>query len=78
LLAGDRHDIGMARQDDAASVRTPDRREQIGFARAGPGERGGDAKAAEIIGDPPDQLEVRARRGRVEGDQPLEDLERRR
>jgi hypothetical protein len=73
----------MARQDDPAAAGLfacwrSDRREQIGFARAGPGQRGGDAEAAEIIGDPPDQLEVRARRGRVEGDQPLEDLERRR
>src|SRR3989442_696862 len=76
FLAGDRHDIGMARQHDAAAIVRADRRVEIGLALAGAAQRPSDAEASEIIGDPADQLEVRARRCRVEGYKAVEDLDR--
>src|SRR5439155_21842772 len=77
FLPGDRHDIGMPREDDAAPLGGADRREQIGLAGKDAAPRRRDAEAAEISGNPIDQLEVRARRCGVEGDQALEDLDRR-
>ena len=68
LLAGDRHDVGMAGQDHAAAIWGADRGEQIGLALEGGAQRAGDAVAFEISRDPVDQLEIRARGGGVEGD----------
>jgi hypothetical protein len=76
LLAGNRYDIGVARQQRAAAVRRADRRVEVGLAVAGAAPAAGDAAALQIIGDPADQIEIRARRGRVERDEAIEDLDR--
>jgi len=66
----------VAGEDHATAFRGADRREQIGLAGSGiAAQRRSDAEAAEIEGDPLDQRQVRARRGGVEGDEPLEDVE---
>jgi hypothetical protein len=56
FLARDRDDIGMARQNDATPLGRADRGEQIGLALAGAAPRRGDAVAAEIGGNPVDQI----------------------
>src|SRR5712691_9726233 len=66
----------MPREDDATPLGRSDRCKQIGFAGKDAAPRRRDAEAVEISGNPVDQWEVRARRNRIEGDQPLEDLER--
>ena len=77
LLPRDGNHIGVARQQHAAPIGWADCRIEIGLALAGAAARMRNPVAFEIIGDPIDQREVGARRGRVERHQPVEDLNRR-
>jgi hypothetical protein len=69
----------MTGQDYAAAPGRTDRRKQVGLAGGGvPAQRARDAEAAQVVGDPLDQRQIGAGRGGIEGDEPLEDTERRR
>ena len=59
LLPFDRHDVGMAGEDDAAVDHRPDRRQQRGLVagRVGRAQRG-DALAAQIVLDEVDQRQI--------------------
>jgi hypothetical protein len=77
VLPRDRHDIGVAGQDDAAALGRADRREQIGLFPSGVvGQGAADAVAVEIVGDPVDQRQVRVGRNRVETDEAFENAGR--
>ena len=76
-LAVDRHDVGMARQHDAALGLRTDRGEQVGLGALGVGhQRALDAKPVEIVLDVTDQLEVGVARGGVEGHEALQHIDR--
>ena len=78
VLPRHRDGVGVARQHDAAGDAGADGGDQIGFGAFGVVEELGlDPMAGEIVGTEADELQVRAQRGGVEGDQPVHHLGRR-
>ena len=78
-LAVDRHDVGVARQHDAAFAVGADRGEEVGLGALCVGhQRAVDAEIGEVVADIVDQLEVGVARGGVERDQALQHVDGRR
>lgn len=77
-LAGDRHHVGMAGEDDAAAILRAHGREQRRLVAGLIGEaHAGDAPAGEVVLDEIDQRQVGLVAHRVEGDEAGEHFERR-
>jgi hypothetical protein len=75
-LAVDRHDIGVARQHDAAFAVGADRGEEVGLGALGVGHEGAfDAEIGEVVADVVDELEVGIARGGIERDQALQHVD---
>ncbi len=71
ILVVDRHHVGVARQDQPAAIRRPDRGEQIGLAPVVvEGQPRGDAEPVQIVADELDRGQVGIAADRVETDQP--------
>ena len=75
-LSVDRHDVGMARQDDAALGLGTDRGEQVGLGAFRVGDqRAPDAVLVQVSLDVLDQVEIGVARGGVERHQALEHVD---